>query len=80
MDNKLFNQKLYEHNINRTMFTLGTPPNDCMYTVQIRGERYEVYYFERGIKEYTAWFDNQGEALEYLLELLLADSRAKRKS
>ncbi|MDM8527942.1 hypothetical protein QUF58_06965 [Anaerolineales bacterium HSG24] len=78
MENKAFNKKLYEHRIDRTIFSLGTPPNDCMYTVQIRGEQYEVYYFERGIKEYTKLFNDRGEALDYLLELLLNDPRARQ--
>jgi len=49
-----------------------------MYTIQVRGTQYEVYYFERGIQDYTKRFNTKGEALAYLLELLLADPRAKQ--
>jgi len=77
MENEEFNQKLYEHDIDRSIFTLGRPPSDCMYTIQIHDDSYEVYYFERGIKEYIKTFSNKGESLDYLLQLLLADPRAK---
>jgi len=77
MENEEFNQKLYEHDIDRSIFSLGKPPSDCMYTIQIHGDSYEVYYFERGIKEYTKSFTGKDASLEYLLKLLLADPRAK---
>lgn len=48
-----------------------------MYAIQVHGDSYEVYYFERGIKEYTKTFSDKGASLNYLLELLLADPRAK---
>jgi len=76
MDNKEFNRLLYEHDIDRNIFSLGNPPNDCMYTIQIRGDIYEIYYFERGIKEYAKTFSDKSASLEYLLELLIADPRA----
>jgi len=77
MENEEFNQKLNEHDIDRSIFSLGKPPNDCMYTIQVHGDSYEVYYFERGIKEYERVFTNKGASLEYLLKLLIADPRAK---
>ncbi|MGO2355593.1 MAG: hypothetical protein ACTH58_12765, partial [Marinomonas foliarum] len=77
MENEEFNQKLYEYDIDRNIFTLGKPPRDCMYAIQVHGDSYEVYYFERGIKEYTKTFSDKGASLNYLLELLLADPRAK---
>ena len=77
MKNEEFNQKLYDHDINRNIFSLGKPPSDCMYTIQVHGNSYEVYYFERGIKEYARSFDDKGASLDYLLSLLLADPRAK---
>ncbi|WP_334079060.1 hypothetical protein [Microbulbifer sp. M83] len=77
MENEEFNQKLYEHDIDRSIFSLGKPQSDCMYTIQIHGNSYEVYYFERGIKENAKTFTDKGESLEYLLKLLVADPRAK---
>lgn len=77
MENEEFNQKLYKYDIDRSIFTLGRPPGDCMYTVQFRDNSYEVYYFERGIKEHAKMFSDKGASFEYLFELLLADPRAK---
>jgi hypothetical protein len=48
-----------------------------VYTIQIHGDSYEVYYFESGIKEYAKTFSDKGASLDYRLELLLADPRAK---
>lgn len=76
MTEREFNRLLYEHDIDRSIYALGNPPNDCMYTIQVHGDIYEVYYFERGIKEHAKKFNNKGESLEYLLDLLLADPRA----
>ncbi|TEW44751.1 hypothetical protein [Psychromonas algicola] len=78
MKNEEFNQKLYDHDIDRSIFSLGKAPSDCMYTIQIHSCSYEVYYFERGIKEYTKTFNDKGASLAYLLKLLLADPRCKK--
>lgn len=76
MNKQEFNRLLYEHDIDRNIYTLGKSPSDCMYTVQIHGDTYEVYYFEHGIKEHTKTFNDKGESLDYLFDLLLADPRA----
>jgi hypothetical protein len=76
MTEREFNRLLYEHDINRSIYSLGKPPSDCMYTIHIHGDIYEVYYFERGIKDHTRTFKDKGASLDYLLELLLADPRA----
>lgn len=76
MTEREFNRLLYEHDINRSIYTLGTPPSDCMYTIQVHDDGYEVYYFERGIKEDVKIFNDKDASLDYLLDLLLVDPRA----
>ncbi|MFE8073470.1 hypothetical protein QQM79_20630 [Marinobacteraceae bacterium S3BR75-40.1] len=77
MEDGEFNRALREHQIDRSIFTLGRPPEDGMYTIQLINGQFEVYYFERGVKEFARTFSERARSLDYLLELLLADPRAK---
>ncbi|MEM7180554.1 MAG: hypothetical protein AAF518_06555 [Spirochaetota bacterium] len=70
-----FTQRIEEESISKSLFSIYDLPGDGMYTIQFYGDHYKVYYFERGIQEYQQDFPSEGEALEYLLQLLRRDAR-----
>ena len=62
-------QLLIEENIPKSMYSLlrGDLPGDA-YCLVRNGDKWEVYYSERGIKRYGYLFDTEDEACDYIYE------------
>lgn len=70
MNKEIFLEKLEKNGINKKMVCFDDNVSDDIFCVMTNNNYYEVYYRERGKEYYNRRFNNQDEALEYLLEYL----------
>ncbi|WP_105171281.1 hypothetical protein [Pseudoalteromonas sp. T1lg24] len=72
MDRFEFLEHIDELNINSSAFWLNGPSNE-RYCLGERGNKWEVFYTERGNKNLRVEFDSESEALKHLLNKLKSD-------
>lgn len=70
MNKKELVEKLTEKNIPKDIYSVsGGLPNECFCLNY--GERWEVYYSEKGVKKQLFEFDTEDAACKYLFDKLL---------
>jgi hypothetical protein len=75
MNRKELKKTLDEMNINPVTYNLeGVDTSDCYVLSKEVDGFWSVYCTERGILRYKKIFENESEACEHLLELVLNDS------
>ena len=81
MNRKELEKRLREEGIRPDVYSLyGSDFDERLVLSQISGGKYQIYYFERGLKSNLKEYPNESEACEAFLKALRSDPLAKIKA
>jgi hypothetical protein len=80
MNKEQLKEKLIQMNVYKDIYCLeGGLPNECL-TLGKKGDTWEVYYSERGIKTGLKTFHNEQEACEHIYHQIIDTNDYLKKS
>ena len=66
-----FMEFLIEHNINKDLICFDNEIHDDAFCIRNQGDRWIVFYFERGAEFHHHSFSSESDALIYLMQKMM---------